>query len=75
MNSEKIYTVKIDIPVSLEVGADSVDHAYESVEEMLKILTMNQGRGESRCDHRQIKHLREAMVTAIIKSVKLTRSS
>ena len=72
MTNEKIYTVKIDIPVSLEVEADSESSAAEAVEEMLQILTMMQGRGESRCDQRQIKHLREAMVTAMITSVKLT---
>ena len=70
--SEKIYTVKIDIPVKLEVGASSEAEAAEAVEEMLKILTLNEGRGESRSDINEIKYLREAMVTAMITSVKLT---
>ena len=74
MTNEKIYTVKIDIPVSLEIEADSLDHAAEAVEEMLQILTMSQGRGGSPYNPElaQIKHLREAMVTAMITSVKLT---
>ena len=70
--SEKIYTVKIDIPVKLEVGASSEAEAAEAVEEMLKILTMTEGRGESRSDLDEIKFLRNEMVTAMITSVKLT---
>ena len=68
--NEKIYTVKIDIPVSIEVGASSEDEAAEAVEEMLKILTMNEGRGESRADLDKIKFLRKEMGTAMITSVK-----
>ena len=68
--NEKIYTVKIDIPVSIEVGASSEAEAAESVEEMLKILTMNEGRGESRADLDKIKFLRKEMGTAMITSVK-----
>ena len=70
--NEKIYTVKIDIPVSIEVGASSEAEAAEAVEEMLKILTMNEGRGESRADLDKIKFLRKEMVTSMITSVKLT---
>ena len=70
--SEKIYTVKIDIPVKLEVGARSEADAAHAVEEMLKILTMTEGRGESRSDLDEIKFLRKEMVTAMITSVKLT---
>ena len=70
--NEKIYTVKIDIPVSIEVGASSEARAAEAVEEMLKILTMNEGRGESRADLDKIKFLRKEMVTSMITSVKLT---
>ena len=70
--SEKIYTVKIDIPVKLEVGARSEADAAHAVEQMIKILTMTEGRGESRSDINEIKYLREAMVTAMITSVKLT---
>ena len=70
--NEKIYTVKIDIPVSIEVGASSEAEAAEAVEEMLKILTMNEGRGESRADLDKIKFLRKEMGTAMITSVKLT---
>ena len=70
--NEKIYTVKIDIPVKLEVGAHSEADAAHAVEEMLKILTMNEGRGESRADLDKIKFLRKAMVTSMITSVKLT---
>ena len=69
--SEKIYTVKIDIPVKLEVGARSEADAAHAVEEMLKILTMTEGRGESRSDLDEIKFLRKEMVTAMITSVKL----
>jgi len=68
--NEKIYTVKIDIPVSIEVGASSEAEAAEAVEEMLKILTMNEGRGESRADLDKIKFLRKEMGTAMITSVK-----
>jgi len=68
--NEKIYTVKIDIPVSIEVGASSEARAAEAVEEMLKILTMNEGRGESRADLDKIKFLRKEMGTAMITSVK-----
>ena len=68
--NEKIYTVKIDIPVSIEVGASSEADAAEAVEEMLKILTMNEGRGESRADLDKIKFLRKEMGTAMITSVK-----
>ena len=67
----KIYTVKIDIPVKLEVGARSEADAAHAVEEMLKILTMTEGRGESRSDLDEIKFLRKEMVTAMITSVKL----
>jgi len=70
--SEKIYTVKIDIPVKLEVGARSEADAAHAVEQMIKILTMTEGRGESRSDLKEIKYLREAMATAQITSVKLT---
>ena len=70
--SEKIYTVKIDIPVKLEVGASSESEAAEAVEEMLKILTMTEGRGESRSDLDKIKFLRKEMATAQVTSVKLT---
>ena len=74
MTNEKIYTVKIDIPVTLEVGADSLDGASEAVQEMLKILIMNQGRGECGTDSElnKITHLRKSMATALITSVKLT---
>ena len=68
--NEKIYTVKIDIPVSIEVGASSEAEAADAVEEMLKILTMNEGRGESRADLDKIKFLRKEMGTAMITSVK-----
>ena len=68
--NEKIYTVKIDIPVSIEVGASSKAEAAEAVEKMLKILTMNEGRGESRADLDKIKFLRKEMGTAMITSVK-----
>jgi len=68
--NEKIYTVKIDIQVSIEVGASSEAEAAEAVEEMLKILTMNEGRGESRADLDKIKFLRKEMGTAMITSVK-----
>ena len=68
--NEKIYTVKIDIPVKLEVGARSEADAAHAVEEMLKILTMNEGRGESRADLDKIKFLRKEMGTAMITSVK-----
>ena len=68
--NEKIYTVKIDIPVKLEVGAHSEAEAAHAVEEMLKILTMNEGRGESRADLDKIKFLRKEMGTAMITSVK-----
>ena len=70
--NEKIYTVKIDIPVKLEVGASSEADAAHAVEQMIKILTMTEGRGESRSDINEIKYLREAMATAQITSVKLT---
>ena len=72
MANQKIYTVKIEIPVSIEVGSDSSDQAAESVVEMLQILTMNQGRGECGSDLEKIKHLRKAMATALITDVKLT---
>jgi len=74
MAKEKIYTVKIDIPVSLEIEAGSKSSAAEAVEEMLKILTMTEGRGETVYDPTlvKIKHLRKAMAPAMITSVKLT---
>ena len=71
-DNEKIFTVKIDIPVKLEVGARSEADAAHAVEDMIKILTMTEGRGESRSDLKEISYLREAMVTAMITSVKLT---
>jgi len=70
-DNEKIFTVKIDIPISLEVGAHSEEDACYAVEQMIKILTMSEGRGESISDVKEIKYLREAMATAQVTSVKL----